>query len=199
MKNENNIAKIAGDVVTMPQSYDCGGEKFYAFYLSVKRWSDAEDIIPVNMPVILCKDLHVGDKICLIGQIRTYNKMIDNKSRLLVLFFAMDKEDYTDYVNSVELTGFFCRPPVIRRTPLGRDICDVQIAVNRERQKSDYIPLITWGRKAQIAAQLNVGACVYIKGRLQSRVYHKLTEQGTIEKKIAYEVSVSSISEKEKE
>lgn len=106
----------------------------------------------------------------------------------------METADYTDYINEIELTGFFCKPPVHRTTPLGRDICDVQIAVNRDRQKSDYIPLIIWGRTARLIARLDVGAHVNVKGRLQSRVYQKQTEQGVIEK-TAYEVSVSRISE----
>ena len=194
MKNENNAAVLAGVVATEPKKYDCCGELFYAFDLSVRRMSGAEDLIPVNMPVVLCDEVNVGDGLCLVGQVRTYNKMVDGKSRLFVVFFALETADYTDYINEIELTGFFCKPPVHRTTPLGRDICDVQIAVNRDRQKSDYIPIIIWGRTARLIARLDVGAHVNVKGRLQSRVYQKQTEQGVIEK-TAYEVSVSRISE----
>lgn len=194
MKNENNVAMVAGVVATEPKKYDCCGEMFYAFDLSVMRTSGAIDLIPVNMPVVLCDALNFGDRISLVGQVRTYNRVVDGKSRLFVVFFALETADYTDYINEIELTGFFCKPPVHRTTPLGRDICDAQIAVNRDRQKSDYIPLIIWGRTARLISRLDVGAHVNVKGRLQSRVYQKQTEQGVIEK-TAYEVSVSRISE----
>lgn len=194
MKNENNVAMVAGVVATEPKRYDCCGEMFYAFDLSVMRMSGAIDLIPVNMPVVLCDELNFGDRISLVGQVRTYNRVVDGKSRLFVVFFALETADYTDYINEIELTGFFCKPPVHRTTPLGRDICDAQIAVNRDRQKSDYIPLIIWGRTARLISRLDVGAHVDVKGRLQSRVYQKQTEHGVIEK-TAYEVSVSRISE----
>ena len=194
MKNENNAATAAGMVATEPKRYDCCGELFYAFDLSVRRMSGAEDLIPVNMPVVLCDEVNVGDELCLVGQVRTYNKMVDGKSRLIVVFFALEVLEYKGNENEVELTGFFCKPPVHRTTPLGRDICDVQIAVNRDRQKSDYIPLIIWGRTARLIARLDVGAHVNVKGRLQSRVYQKQTEQGVVEK-TAYEVSVNRIEE----
>ena len=194
MKNENNAAMVAGVVATEPKKYDCCGEMFYAFDLSVMRMSGAIDLIPVNMPVVLCDELNFGDRISLVGQVRTYNRVVDGKSRLFVVFFALETADYTDYINEIELTGFFCKPPVHRTTPIGRDICDAQIAVNRDRQKSDYIPLIIWGRTARLISRLDVGAHVDVKGRLQSRVYQKQTEQGVIEK-TAYEVSVSRISE----
>ena len=194
MKNENNAAMLAGVVATEPKKYDCCGEMFYAFDLSVMRMSGAVDLVPVNMPVVLCDEVNFGDRIALVGQVRAYNRVVDGKSRLFVVFFALETADYTDYINEIELTGFFCKPPVHRTTPLGRDICDAQIAVNRDRQKSDYIPLIIWGRTARLIARLDVGAHVNVKGRLQSRVYQKQTEQGVIEK-TAYEVSVSRISE----
>lgn len=194
MKNENNAATVAGVVATEPKKYDCCGEMFYAFDLSVMRMSGAIDLIPVNMPVVLCDELNFGDRISLVGQVRTYNRVVDGKSRLFVVFFALETADYTDYINEIELTGFFCKPPVRRTTPLGRDICDAQIAVNRDRQKSDYIPLIIWGRTARLISRLDVGAHVNVKGRLQSRVYQKQTEQGVVEK-TAYEVSVNRIEE----
>ncbi len=194
MKNENNAATVAGMVATEPKRYDCCGELFYAFDLSVRRMSGAEDLIPVNMPVVLCDKVNVGDELCLVGQVRTYNKMVDGKSRLIVVFFALEVAEYKWNENEVELTGFFCKPPVHRTTPLGRDICDVLLAVNRDRQRSDYVPLIVWGRTARYIARLDVGARVRIKGRLQSRVYQKQTEQGVVEK-TAYEVSVNRIEE----
>lgn len=196
MKNENNAATLAGVVATEPKKYDCCGEMFYAFDLSVMRMSGAIDMIPVNMPVVLRDEVNRGDEICLIGQVRTYNRVVDGKSRLIVVFFALETADYTGYINEVELTGFFCRPPTLRSTPLGRDICDVQLAVNRDRKKSDYIPIIIWGRTAWLTSMLDVGAHVKVIGRLQSRKYMKQTEEGIIEK-TTYEVSVSRIAEVE--
>ena len=194
MKNENNAATIAGMVATDPRKYDCCGELFYAFDLFVRRLSGAYDSIPVNMPVVLCDEVNVGDELCLVGQVRTYNKVVDGKSKLIVVFFALEVSEYKGSENDVELTGFLCKPPVYRTTPLGRDICDVLLAVNRDRQKSDYVPLIVWGRTARYIARLGVGACVRINGRLQSRVYQKQTEQGSVDK-MAYEVSVNRIEE----
>lgn len=194
MKNENNAATIAGMVATEPRKYDCCGELFYAFDLSVRRLSGAYDSIPVNMPVVLCDEVNVGDELCLVGQVRTYNKVVDGKSKLIVVFFALEVSEYKGSENDVELTGFLCKTPVYRTTPLGRDICDVLLAVNRDRQKSDYVPLIVWGRTARYIARLGVGACVRINGRLQSRVYQKQTEQGSVDK-MAYEVSVNRIEE----
>lgn len=194
MKNENNAAMLAGVVATEPKKYDCCGEMFYAFDLSVMRMSGAVDLIPVNMPVVLCDEVNFGDRIALVGQVRTYNRVVDGKSRLIVVFFALEVAEYKGNENEVELTGFFCKPPVHRTTPLGRDICDVLLAVNRDRQRSDYVPLIVWGRTARYIARLDVGARVRIKGRLQSRVYQKQTERGVVEK-TAYEVSVNRIEE----
>ena len=111
MKNENNAATVAGMVATEPKRYDCCGELFYAFDLSVRRMSGAEDLIPVNMPVVLCDEVNVGDELCLVGQVRTYTKMGDGKSRLFVVFFALETADYTDYINEIELTGFSASLP----------------------------------------------------------------------------------------
>lgn len=194
MKNENNAAIIAGVVATEPTLYECCGEMFYAFDLAVKRLSGTEDVIPVNMPVVLCDAVKKGDELRLVGQVRTYNKIVGEKSRLIVVFFALELTEYAGYENEISLKGYLCKPPVHRVTPLGRDICDVLIAVNRDRKKSDYIPHVVWGRTAQLVSRLDIGTRVKVIGRLQSRAYQKQTEQG-VEEKTAYEVSVSRISE----
>ena len=105
--NKNNSAKVAGVVVTKPIKYTCYGKVFYAFDLCVKRMSGTEDLIPVNMPVVLREELNFGDEICLIGQIRTYNKVLDGKCRLIVAFFAIETAEYEGYENDVDLKGFF--------------------------------------------------------------------------------------------
>lgn len=194
MKNENNAATIAGIVKTVPHKYDCCGEAFYEFDLAVKRDSGTEDLIPVNASVLLVGNVKIGDALALVGQIRTYNKIINDKNRLVVVFFALKAMEYTGYKNEVELTGYFCKIPVPRTTPLGRDICDVLLAVNGERGKSYYIPLIVWGRTAKYVGMLDVGTHAAIKGRLQSRKYQKTVGKETVEK-TAYEVSVNKISE----
>ena len=164
--------------------------------MAVKRTSGTDDIIPCNMPVVLKRKIKIGDKLCLIGQVRTYNKVVEKKNRLIIVFFALDIAEYTGYENDIKLVGFFCRQPVHRLTPLGRDICDAQVAVNRDRQKSDYIPIIVWGRTARLVGMLEVGAHISLEGRLQSRIYQKATEHGIVER-TAYEVSVVRIAEVE--
>lgn len=199
MKSKNNMAVIGGRVLTEPKVFDCCGETFYEFDVSVKRESGTEDIIPVNVSEILAGKVCVGNTICLGGQIRTYNKQVDGKSRLIVVFFALDKYSYEGDVNSVELTGYFCKQPQHRITPLGRDICDVLLAVNRDRGKSDYIPLIVWGRTARHIGTLDVGQHTTVTGRFQSRVYQKAAPDGKVIERTAYEVSVNRITETEAE
>lgn len=194
MKNYSNNVTIAGEVRTNPETYNCCGENFYSFSVAVKRDSGVEDIIPVNVSHVLIKNVKVGDKVCLVGQIRTYNKSQDGKSRLIIILFVQSVKEYINDLNEVELTGYFCKNPVYRTTPLGRDICDIILAVNRERRKSDYVPCIVWGRTAALISNLNVGAKVNVQGRFQSRVYEKKTDDGN-KKFTAYEVSINRIQE----
>lgn len=191
---QTNVAKAAGTIVTKPTSFDCCGEEFYAFTLSVKRTSGAEDLLPVNISKYLLGDISVGDQIALQGQIRTYQKFIDGKNRLVITFFGLSTEEYTEDINEVEITGFFCKEPQFRITPLGRDICDIMLAVNRSRGKSDYIPCIVWGRTSRHVATFEIGTEVTAKGRLQSRVYEKTAADGTVQKRTAYEVSINRIA-----
>lgn len=193
MKNNNNKINLAGTVVSEPTTYNCCGENFYSFLLSVKRNSGKEDIIPVNISQLLQEKITPGEKIAIKGQVRTYNRVIDNKNRLIITVFAQEVLSYTEDINSVEITGSFCKAPKYRTTPLGRDICDIHLAVNRERGKSDYIPCIVWGRTAAHIGQLNVGKKVSIQGRLQSREYDKKLTDDVILKGVAYEVSVNRI------
>lgn len=196
MKNKSNKVILAGEVKTTPESYTYLGEDFYEFQLAVKRESGTEDIIPVNISQYLVNKLSVGDKVCLIGQIRTYNKQIDGKNRLIIVFFAQEIKEYVKDENQVELVGYFCKKPIHRTTPLGRDICDILLAVNRERGKSDYIPCIVWGRTAAHIGTLDVGVKVSLQGRLQSREYDKWNdEEKGYYTCIAYEVSANRIKE----
>lgn len=196
MKNINNKAVIAGTVVTEPACYDCCGENFYSFEVAVKRDSGVEDVLPVNVSQLLTEKITVGDKLKLEGQIRTYNKSVNGKNKLMIVFFGQELKDYEEETNQIELTGYFCKKPTHRTTPLGRDICDVLLAVNRERGKSDYIPCIIWGRTAAHIGTLDTGVKVSVKGRFQRREYEKKNTDGTgTYKMIAYEVSVNRIAE----
>lgn len=196
MKQENiNKARIAGTVTAELKAYECCGEQFYSFILSSKRDSDVCDNVRVNISQYLLKTVNVGDKIQLVGQIRTYDKMTDGKRKLIITFFAQAVEEYTRDINEVELTGSFCKVPTLRITPLGRTIADALIAVNRPRGKADYIPLIVWGRTASHISELGVGAVVMVQGRLQSREYQKKQPDGSFTTMTAYEVSVNRISE----
>lgn len=198
MKNKNNNAVLAGEVVTEPTNYDCCEETFCSFNLSVKRASGTADILTVNISKILVGNIKVGDKIRLEGQARTYNRIIDGKSKLIIVFFAQEVTEYEKDVNEVELCGYICKTPVFRITPRSREICDALVAVNRERNYSDYIPCIIWGRTARLVSELNTGAQVRLSGRLQSREYEKKTDSG-VEIRTAYEVSVSRIQDASKQ
>lgn len=196
MINKNNKAFVAGEIITEPTEYECCGEKFYSFVIASARESGVKDEIPVNISAYLLKDAKQGDKVAITGQIRTYNKMQNEKNKLIIVFFGQVVESYTEDSNQVSLTGSFCRQPNHRVTPLGRDICDVLLAVNRERGKSDYIPCIIWGRTAQHIGELSVGTKVSVAGRFQSRTYEKKTDDGVIQN-VAYEVSVNRITDAE--
>lgn len=196
MKNNNNKAVIAGTVVSEPACYECCGEEFYSFNVAVRRDSGKDDILPVNVSQLLTEKITVGDKLRFEGQIRTYNKAVDGKNKHMIVFFAQELKDYEEELNQIELTGYFCKKPMHRTTPLGRDICDVLLAVNRERGKSDYVPCIIWGRTAAHIGTLDTGIKVSVIGRFQSREYEKKNESGTgTYKRTAYEVSVNRISE----
>ena len=193
----NNKVFLMGEVATEPEfSHEMYGEGFYDFMLSVKRLSGQNDIIPITVSDRLLKDkLRMGDVVALNGQFRSYNKMIDNKSKLMLTVFVKDFVPYDESEqnpNSVELTGFVCKPPVYRTTPFNREICDVLVAVNRSYNKSDYIPCIAWGRNARFSQDIRVGQQITVCGRIQSREYSKKIGEET-ETRVAYELSVSKI------
>jgi primosomal replication protein N len=197
--HENNQVMLKGKVVEEPvYSHSLYGEKFFTLMLEVPRLSGVTDMLPVMVSDRLLRlmDVAVGDELAVIGQLRSYNRLVEGKSRLILTVFARHispPEDMTDNPNQVLLEGFVCRPPVYRTTPFGREITDLLIAVNRPYNKSDYIPVISWGRNARYAETLEVGQKVSIHGRMQSRLYQKKLPDGTMENRTAYEVSVSYI------
>lgn len=197
---ENNIIKMGGVVASeLELSHEIYGEKFYRFYIEVDRLSDQKDKLPVIISerLIDVEDFKIGKVIFITGQYRSYNKVIDGlKSKLILSIFVKEIEqievdDKIKTVNELTLIGSICKPPIYRKTPLGRDIADVILAVNRAYNKSDYIPCILWGRNAKFCQILETGASVKVVGRIQSRQYEKKHEDGTSESRVAYEVSVS--------
>ncbi len=194
---KNNLARCSGKVSEEPKfSHLILGEGFYDMKLEVPRLSAESDTIPVTVSERLLNNVKVGDSVTIDGEFRSYNKLVDGKSKLVLTLFAKELTGDIDQENSntISLTGFLCKQPIYRTTPFGREICDCLIAVNRAYNKSDYIPCIAWGRNARFVNSLQVGEKVTLLGRIQSRNYTKKHEDGTDEIKTAYEISISSIS-----
>ena len=194
---KNNIATIKGIVNCEPEfSHSVLGEGFYSFIVKVDRLSSEADYLPVTISERLMGDLKVGDSVALSGQFRSYNKLVDGKSKLMLTMFARERlnPETTDEINRICLTGYICKEPIFRTTPFGREIADILVAVNRAYNKSDYLPCIAWGRNARFASELAVGEKVELIGRIQSRNYQKKISETQIETRTAYEISVSSIT-----
>ena len=198
MENPNNRMVAAGHLEgPLELSHEVMNEPFYAGTLMVKRLSGAVDRLPVTIPgKLLCGEKWTPDVLLLMqGQVRSYNKMVEGSGRLMVTLFAQHVSigAENDTLNRVELSGALCKPPVYRSTPFGREICDLMLAVNRAFGKSDYIPCIAWGRNAQFASRFHVGDRVRVTGRLQSREYQKLLENGEYIIRNAFEVSCCTL------
>ena len=198
---ENNIVNIGGRVVIEPEfSHELFEEKFYIFYIESKRLSDYNDKLPiiVSERLIDISSIKNGSIYKIEGQFRSYNKITDGKSKLVLSIFAKEIEESDNEelltLNDSTFIGYICKEPIYRKTPLGREIADVLIAVNRSYKKSDYIPCILWGRNAKFCETLSVGTMVKLNGRIQSRTYEKKKEDGTVISKIAYEVSIAKFS-----
>lgn len=194
---QNNRVYLTGKVASEPVfSHEVMGEGFYDFVLAVKRLSGQEDEIPLTVSERLMEDrcFAIGELMGVSGQLRSYNKIVDNKSKLVLRVFVREIDDGDEEnPNNIEIEGFVCKAPVYRTTPFKREITDMLIAVNRAYNKSDYIPAIAWGRNARYAGNFNIGDKVFISGRIQSRVYQKQLQDGTIEERTAYEVSVGTL------
>lgn len=198
---ENNKVTVIGQIVSeFTFSHEVYGEGFYMTELSVNRLSDQADIIPLMVSERLM-DVHqsyLGQTIAVNGQFRSYNRHEGNRNRLLLSVFVREvefMEGFDDYTksNQIFLDGYICKQPVYRKTPLGREIADLLVAVNRPYGKSDYIPCIAWGRNARFAAGFDVGGRVRVWGRVQSREYTKKLNEVDCEKRVAYEISVGKM------
>ena len=198
---ENNKVSVIGEVVSeFTFSHEVFGEGFYMVEVKVKRLSNSEDRIPLMISerlIDVTRD-YTGEYIMVNGQFRSYNRHEEQKNRLVLSVFVRELEFIDEELdgaktNSIFLDGYICKLPVYRKTPLGREIADILIAVNRPYGKSDYIPCIAWGRNARFASTIEVGGHLQVQGRVQSREYTKKINEEETEKRVAYEVSVSKI------
>lgn len=198
---ENNQVSIIGEIVSDFQySHEVYGEGFYMMEVSVRRLSDFVDYIPVMVSerIIDVEADYIGQLVYISGQFRSFNRHEERKNRLVLSVFAreleiLDTDCDEDAGNQIFLDGYICKEAIYRKTPLGREIADLLVAVNRSYGKSDYIPCICWGRNARFAAGFEVGTHVQIWGRIQSRDYVKKLSETQVEQRTAYEVSVSKI------
>ena len=198
MEETGNSIHLRGHVCQPLQfGHELFGEQFFVTTLRVPRLSGAEDFLPVTLSerLLIDEPIAAGSVLCLDGQLRSYNKVVEGSGRLLITAFAQRllPEEDDENPNRVQLTGALCKAPSYRTTPFGREIADLMLAVNRSYGKSDYIPCITWGRTARYAANLKIGDKVQLVGRFQSRNYQKQLPDGTVLNKVAYEVSVSRL------
>ena len=199
--SQNNSLILVGKVTSEKEfSHEIYGESFYSFNLEIPRLSGTSDIIPITISERLMTnfDLQIGKEVVVEGQFRSYNTYEDTKSRLILTVFVKEireksEEEEIKVPNEVQLLGHICRKPIYRKTPFGREISDILLAVNRAYNKSDYIPCIAWGRNARFCSDMETATEIKIIGRVQSRAYEKKYEDGTVENKTAYEVSVSSL------
>ena len=192
MEHTNNRITLRGSLQTLPEfSHENHGRRFFRFLLEVPRLSGALDILPViaEEGILGQLDPTGGEMLTVTGQIRSHNQRIEGARRLQVFVFATSvmAED-GEPINEVELEGALCKEPIYRRTPLGREICDVMLAVPRAFHRADYLPCILWGRIAQEVSACHTSDVIRIQGRLQSRVYSKLTPEG-LEERTTYEIS----------
>lgn len=193
-----NNCMITGQICSeLELSHKSYGEGFYTLFIKVKRLSGYDDIIPVILSERLLADIALEEKtkIQVTGQLRTHNKVEGIKNRLIITVFAreiivIEDDEMIKNPNKIYLEGYVCKKPIYRLTPLGREISDIMLAVNRAYNKSDYIPCIAWGRNAKYSQGLDVGAHIRIWGRIQSREYKKKLGCEKVETKTAFEVSV---------
>ncbi|MBE5731028.1 MAG: single-stranded DNA-binding protein [Clostridiales bacterium] len=193
----SNKVFLSGTVFSKPKfSHELYGEGFYEFILEVPRLSEQKDYIPVTISErLMGNDLTEGEKISFYGQFRSFNKLVADKSKLMLTVFVRDfaQGEEGGNPNIAELTGYVCKAPMYRTTPFNREICDVLLAVNRAYDKSDYIPCIAWGRNARFVKDIAVGQKLSVSGRIQSREYNKRLDNGDMETRTAYELSINKI------
>ena len=195
----NNKAYVSGRILTKATfSHEIYGEGFYEMHVGVKRLSGQTDVLPITISerLIEANKLEIGSDINAFGQFRSYNKLVDGKSKLMLTVFIREilTENNEQNPNSVALSGYICKPPIYRTTPFNREIADILLAVNRAYNKSDYIPCIAWGRNARFVKNLQVGEKIALTGRMQSREYTKKLSETESRVMTAYEVSINRLA-----
>lgn len=200
---KNNQVTLSGEIVSNFEfSHEVFGEGFYTAMLASERTSGQKDIIPIMVSdrLVDTGTDWTGRFVKVSGQFRSYNKHDGEKKHLILSVFAREFEEFEEmpfsdnYSNHISLNGYICKPTNYRETPLGREIADILLAVNRPYGKSDYIPCIVWGRNARFSGELEVGARLQIEGRIQSREYQKRISDDEFETRTAYEVSVGELA-----
>lgn len=195
MEQTTNTITLRGTLLSLPQfSHDNHGKRFYRFTLEVPRLSGAVDLLPIVAEESLVMELDptAGDMLTVIGQVRSHNQRTTDGRHLLIFVFASSiTVEYGNPLNEVYLEGPLCREPTFRRTPLGREICDAMLAIPRAFHRADYLPCIIWGRIAQEISNCHTRDIIAIRGRLQSRIYTKVTPEGA-EDRTTYEISAMS-------
>ena len=195
-----NYAELVGEATAEPAfSHTNHGEDYFRLPLRVMRLSGSEDVVNLIVSRGLLEECHVapGDRLKVTGEVRSYHNKSGEGSRLVITVYAKAMvHTQEDHSNRLKLSGVLCKPPVYRRTPLGREICDLMLAVNRKYGRADYLPCIAWGSLAKRCSRLTVGSGVQMDGRLQSRTYHKVVGDYS-EQRVAYEVSVMGMEEME--
>ncbi len=202
-ERENNKVTLSGEIVSNFEfNHECYGEGFYTAMLTSERLSGQKDIIPImaSERTVDVKADWIGRFVRVSGKFRSHNKHEGERRHLELSVFVVEFEVWEDDEtirpedeNIISLDGYICKSPTYRKTPLGREIADILLAVNRQYGKSDYIPCIAWGRNARFASGLGVGTRLQIEGRIQSRVYQKQIEDGVYDTRTAYEVSASKL------
>ena len=200
VKDDTNVVNLKGELEDkLELSHEIFGEKFYSTKIKINRLSNSYDILPMTISERLLQDIDFENEklVSVVGQLRSYNKNVDNKNKLVLTVFVREIKPIievdTKDPNSIFLDGYICKVPIYRKTPLGREIADLLLAVNRPYGKSDYIPCICWGRNARFAESFVIGGHIQLWGRIQSREYQKKIDDNEYEKRIAYEVSVSKM------
>lgn len=198
MKNNKNEVQMYGVIMDIqPGTFFKDGEKFVRFYIGAKRTSGNVDLLPIVIPERMAENWKIGEHIYIEGKYTSYNKKENGKSHLILEVKAetlLGGDGSTDDENKLILEGYLCKPPIYRRTPSGKEICDLMIACNEyDLRRTDYIPCITWWKEAIEAADFKVGDFAKIIGRIQSRVYQKKLSGDEVELRTAYEVSIGRI------
>lgn len=199
---KNNQVTLSGEIVSNFEfSHEIFGEGFYTAMLASERASGQKDVIPIMVSdrLVDVKADWTGRFVKVLGQFRSYNKHEESGNRLILSVFVTEFEEFEEmpfsdnYSNRISLDGYICKQPNYRETPLGREIADILLAVNRNYGKSDYIPCIAWGRNARFANELEIGTRLQIEGRIQSREYQKRISDDEYKTRVAYEVSISKM------